>query len=68
MILTVKVNYLPYFIMQVGLCVGGSQRRKREGALNYLCITEVLFKVSLFSYFFLNFSLYFHSFLFFIFF
>jgi hypothetical protein len=51
----------------VGLCVGGLQRGKREGALNYLCITEVLFKVSLFSCFFLHFSLYFHSFLFYIF-
>lgn len=50
----------------VGVCVGGLQRGKREGALNYLCITEVLFKVSLFSYFFLHFSLYFHSFLFYI--
>jgi len=25
----------------VGLCVGGLQRGKREGALNYLFITEV---------------------------
>jgi hypothetical protein len=44
----------------VGLCVGGLQRGKRERALNYLYITEVLIRVSVFSYFSLHFSLYFH--------
>ena len=42
----------------VGLCVGCLQRGKREGGLSCLFITEVLFKVSLFSYFFLHFSLF----------
>jgi hypothetical protein len=50
MTLTIKFNYLPVQHYAIGLCVGGLERGKLEGgALNYLCKTEVLFKVSLFS-------------------